>query len=55
MNAKNGMKKFHLDPEKYNCKHSDKIVSEILPTSYGPLYISLPIRFFETVKLIGGR
>ena len=46
-NAKNGMKKFHLDPEKYHCKHSNKIVSEILPTRYGPLYIRLPIRFFS--------
>ena len=41
------MKKFHLDPEKFHCKHSNKVVSEILPTSYGPLYIRLPIRFFK--------
>ncbi len=40
------MKTFHLDPEKYHCKHSNKIVSEILPTGYEPLYIRLPIRFF---------
>ncbi len=46
------MKKFHLDPEKYHCKDSDKSISDILPTSYGLLYIGLPIRFFETVILI---
>ncbi len=46
------MKKFHLDPEKYHCKHSNKIVSEILPTSYGLLYIRLPIRFFCCTALV---
>ena len=31
----------------YHYKHSSKIVSEILPTSYRPLYIRLTIRFFN--------
>ncbi len=35
-----------IRPEKYHCKHRDKSFSDILPTSYGPLYIRLPIRFF---------
>ena len=47
------MKKFHLDPEKYHCKHSNKIVSEIHPTSYGPLYIRLRVRFFVGFEKIG--
>ncbi len=41
------MQKFHLDPEKYHCKHSDKSLSGLPPTSYGPLYIRLPVRLFH--------
>ena len=52
-NAKNGMKKFYLEPEKYYCKYSNKIIPEILPTSYGQLYIRLPIRFFAKKNVTG--